>query len=165
MLSPQRAAWYHSVRAQTAVLELMDEELRDGCGYPLAFYDVLIEIWRAPGHSLRMSELAGKVLLSRSWVTRRVAQLERAGLLEREPAAGDDRGVLAVLTPTGAAAFKEMERIHARSVRRHFSSFLTAEQAALLAERMAAIGDSARARLDQERDGRPSVTAAGPPSR
>ena len=60
MPSPKRAAWYHSLRAHTAVLELMDQELMDACGHPLAFYDVLIEIWRAPGHALRMNELAGK---------------------------------------------------------------------------------------------------------
>jgi DNA-binding MarR family transcriptional regulator len=148
VLSPKRAAWYHSVRAHTAVLELMDEELKRACGYPLAYYDVLIEIWRAPDHALRMNELASKVLLSRSWVTRRVAQLERAGLVERRPSSDDDRGVLAVLTPAGVDAFKQMEKVHARSIERHFSSQLTTGQARLFAERLASIGDRARDALN-----------------
>jgi DNA-binding MarR family transcriptional regulator len=53
---------------------------------PIAWYDVLVEISHAPGHAIRMHELADKVLLSRSWLTRRVAQLKREGLVERRAA-------------------------------------------------------------------------------
>src|SRR3954447_1377314 len=107
MPMPRRAAWYQSIRAHTILLELMDAELRSDCGVPLAWYDVLIEISKAPGQAMRMSELADQVLLSRSWLTRRVAQLERAGLVERRAAAKDGRGVVAAMTPSGREKFAE----------------------------------------------------------
>ena len=77
MPAPRRLAWYQTLRAYTVLLDIMDGELQAECGVPLAWYDVLIEISNAPGHAIRMNELADKVLLSRSWLTRRVAQLER----------------------------------------------------------------------------------------
>ena len=103
MPAPRRLAWYQTLRAYMVLLEIMDAELQADCGVPLAWYDVLIEISNAPGHAIRMNELADKVLLSRSWLTRRVAQLEREGLVERRAASGDGRGIIAAMTPKGAS--------------------------------------------------------------
>ena len=97
-----RLAWYQALRAYTVLLDIMDAELRAECGVPLAWYDVLIEISNAQGQVIRMSDLADKVLLSRSWLTRRVAQLEQAGLVERRSASRDGRGIVAALTPRGS---------------------------------------------------------------
>ena len=108
-----RLAWYQALRAYTVLLDIMDAELRAECGVPLAWYDVLIEISNAQGQVIRMSDLADKVLLSRSWLTRRVAQLEQAGLVERRSASGDGRGIVAALTPRGVTAFAAMERSRA----------------------------------------------------
>ena len=51
---------------------------------PLSSYEVLIHLRTAPGERLRMAELADRVLLSRSGMTRLVDRLEREGLLERD---------------------------------------------------------------------------------
>jgi hypothetical protein len=45
-----------------------------------------------------------------------------------------------------------MEQIHARSIERHFSSFLTGEQPAMFAERFSAIADHARRALEGAQD-------------
>ena len=147
MPTSKRAAWYQTLRAHTALIDLMDRDLRAATGYPLAFYDVMVELWHSPGHSLRMSDLADRVLLSRSWVTRRIEQLERAGLVARQPAQGDERGVVAQVTPAGARAFAAMERQHATSIEEHFSRFLDARDSGIVARRFAAMADNARARL------------------
>ena len=141
MPSAQRRAWYHALRAYTVLLEIMDAELQADCGVSLAWYDVLIEISKAPDQAIRMNDLADKVLLSRSWLTRRIAQLERAGLVQRRSANGDGRGVVAAMTTRGREAFVAMERSHARSIRRHFSDHLDDQEAEIVAAAFARIAD------------------------
>lgn len=136
-----RQAWYQALRAYTVLLEIMEAELQADCGVPLAWYDVLVEINQAPGRTIRMNDLADRVLLSRSWLTRRVAQLERAGLVERRSASGDGRGVLAAMTANGRKAFAAMERSHARSIHRHFSGHLDDLEVAVITESFARIAD------------------------
>src|SRR4051812_33340062 len=144
---PRRAAWYQSLRAHTILLELMDADLQADCGVPLAWYDVLIEISKAPGQAVRMSDLADQVLLSRSWLTRRVAQLERAGLVERRATTEDGRGVVAAMTPSGRKQFAAMEKSHARSIQRHFSAHLDDDDAQTLATTFARIADAGARQL------------------
>jgi DNA-binding MarR family transcriptional regulator len=145
--SPTRSAWYQTLSALTVLLELMDRELQRDCGMPLAWYDVMVEVYRAPGHSIRMSDLADRVLLSRSWITRRVRQLEDAGLLARTPAPHDQRGVIASLTPSGLETFHELERSHTASINRHFAAHLSHHDAQLIEHRFATIAAQARSTL------------------
>ena len=46
-----------------------------------------------------MSELADVIVVSRSGLTYRITQLEKAGLVRREKCPSDERGILAILTP------------------------------------------------------------------
>ena len=55
----------------------------------------------APAGKLRMGELADRLLLSRSGITRLVDRLARQGLIERERCEDDGRGYYARLTPLG----------------------------------------------------------------
>ena len=56
----------------------------------------------APGGKLRMGELADRLLLSRSGITRLVDRLARQGLIERERCKDDGRGYYALLTDAGS---------------------------------------------------------------
>lgn len=77
---------------------------------------------------MRMTELADAVLLSRSGVTRLVDRLERAGLVGRERADGDGRGIVAVLTPLGVERLRSASATHLAGVAEHFgASFDPAE--------------------------------------
>jgi DNA-binding MarR family transcriptional regulator len=143
----QRAAWYHAVRAHSALMELFERELDAECGMPLAWYDVLSTLYLSPDHSLRMSELAEHVLMSRSWLTRRVDQLVGAGLVDRCSAVGDRRGVQARLTREGKRTFIRLERSHGASVDRHFASFLNDAEAETVIATMTRIDTAARAAL------------------
>src|SRR5579875_1263886 len=147
-----RSAWYHTLNAMTALIELMDRELQADCGVPLAFYDVMVEVYRSPGHAIRMNELADRVLLSRSWITRRVRQLEDAGLLARVADSDDRRGIIAQITPHGLEVFDAMERSHSASIRRHFAAHLTRDDAQVIDQAFAMIGKQARRALSSEED-------------
>ena len=150
--SAERLAWVRSLEAHTRLVELMDAELRRDCGVPLAWYDVLIKIWLAPGHRIRMAELAEEVLVSRSWLTRRVLQLEKAELVTRSSGGGDGRGVYAVMTPAGQLSFARMEQSHAASIATHFSAHVSPDEARVIAQvfgRIAAAGNAALGHPDR----------------
>lgn len=157
-----RQAWYEATRAYGALLELMNRELLEDCGVPLVWYDVMVELARSPDHALRMSELADRVLLSRSWITRRVRQLEQAGMLERRRASEDQRGVIAALTPEGLQAFQRMEASHTASIERHFSRYLSGDDAAVISRTFATISRHARQALGPAAADEAMSTASGP---
>lgn len=138
-----RSAFYLSFRAHIALVDLMDADLRRECDAPLEWYDVLRKVSEAPGGRIRMRDLADEVLLSRSWLTRRVDQLERAGLLARERAEGDGRAVIAVLTEGGWTRYREMEQVHAASIRRHFSAHVSPDEVPVIAAVFQRMGDAA----------------------
>ena len=143
----KRAAWRALLFAQNALVRIFDDELQQECGTPLQVYDVLIRIWLAPRHTLRMSELAQSAVLSRSWITRRVERLEQSGLVERFSSGDDGRGVCVRLTPAGEQAFARLEASHARSIERHFSAYLTEEEAVVIARVLERVTDAAQQSL------------------
>ena len=118
-------AWQALLHAHHDVMETLDRELRDAHGLTMGEYDVLIRLSRAPGFSLRMSDLADRVLLSPSGLTRLVDRLERRGLVERQADAGDGRVALARLTPDGRRTAKLAARTHLRGIRAHFTGRLS----------------------------------------
>jgi DNA-binding MarR family transcriptional regulator len=96
-------------------------------------YDVLFTLSRCPSGWLRLNELNDNVLLSQSSLSRLVDRLEKRGLVERQPAPNDGRGVLLKLTEDGAALQKEIGREHVRDIAELVAPALTAaEQRELL---------------------------------
>ena len=85
------AAWQAVLRAQNRALRAIEQDLHDQGLIPLSWYDVLLELNAAPGRQLRMQDLAARVVLSRTRVSRLVSELERVGYIERVPDPDDVR--------------------------------------------------------------------------
>ena len=128
LTSAEQTAWRSFLRAHATVVRALEAELLAEHDLPLASYDVLVQLSEAPDQRLRMTELADRVLLSRSGLTRLADRLEREGLLLREPCPSDARGTLAVLTPAGLARLRESWPTHLRGVQQHVTSRLTADE-------------------------------------
>ena len=143
----RRQAWYAAVRAHGALTEVMEQQLEAEAGMSLGWYDVLVNLYLAPGHALRMSELADAVLMSRSWLTRRIDQLERAGLVERCSAGDDGRGVRARLTREGKRAYLRLERVHSSVIDTHFLPNATPVEAEVVQRVMNRVAANARREL------------------
>ena len=116
----ERGAWVGFLRAHHTLVAELDDELRRVHDLPLTSFDVLVQLDLAPGHQLRMSELADAVLLSRSGLTRLVERLEARGLLERRECPEDARGAFAVLTEKGEARLRDARKTHLAGVRARF---------------------------------------------
>jgi DNA-binding MarR family transcriptional regulator len=127
-------AWRGLLRVHAALCKQLDAELEGAHGLPLSSYEVLIFLQSAPGSKLRMADLADRVVLSRSGMTRLVDRLERDGLLVREQCSADARGCFAVLTPRGAEFLDEARPTHLRGIREKFLRHFSERELSLLAE-------------------------------
>ena len=132
---PYLTSWRAFLTAHASVLRDIDEAL-DAAGLPpLTWYDVLWPLYDAPGRRLRMGELARSVVtISRSGLTRLVDRVEAAGLLRREPCAGDRRGTNIVLTDEGKAMLRRMWPVYAGVIQKRFVAVLDEGEALFLAE-------------------------------
>src|SRR6266508_6081750 len=100
------AAWRSLLRAHATLLRRLDTDLEQATGLALADYDVLAQLAEAHGE-LRITELADRALISRSGMSRRVARLANEGLVRRDKAGSDGRGVVVALTQAGIARLAE----------------------------------------------------------
>jgi DNA-binding MarR family transcriptional regulator len=112
-------------RAALTVPRALDADLLIGQGMSLSEYTALMHLSEAPGRSLRMSELASACALSLSGLSRVVSRLEAQGLVQRERASCDGRGLNAVLTDAGLARLRRAWPTHLASVRRHVMDHLS----------------------------------------
>ncbi len=117
---PQLLAWRGMLRAHAALTKALDADLEAQHGLPLTSYEVLLQLDHASGQRLRMSDLAARVILSRSGLTRLVDRLERERLIVRETCPSDARGAFAKLTPEGSARLAAARPTHLAGIRSIF---------------------------------------------
>lgn len=117
---PRIATWRRFLVAHARLERLLDDDLRAEHDLSLAEYDALLQLAEAPGRRLRMHQLADRVLLSRSGVTRLIDRLVGDGSVERDPCVTDARGAEAVLTPAGLSRLRNASLTHLRGIEDHF---------------------------------------------
>src|SRR5689334_23104325 len=146
LTEPEMRSWRALIDVTTGVLATLDAELRAEHGLSLGEYEVLARLSEEPEHSLRMTDLAGRLHLSPSGITRRIDGLVRAGLVERRQCPSDRRGSNAVLTAAGLRRLHEAAPAHVRGVRAHFVDQLSERELANLAAALSNIDiDGSRA--------------------
>jgi len=121
-------AWRSFLRAHGQITHKLEAELMAEHDLPLPSYDVLLQLAESEGRRLRMTELADRVLLSRSGLTRLVDRLVREGLVERQACPNDARGMHAVLTEHGLETLRAAAPTHLRGVVEHVTSRLSATE-------------------------------------
>ena len=142
-LSPeQQGAWRALISVHARLLGRLDTELQAACDISLGEFEVLVALSEAPGEALRMAELADRLVVSPSGLTRRVDKLARHGLVGREPCPSDRRGSFAVLTPGGREALERAAPAHLVGVRRYVIEPLSGQQLIDLAANMRSIGQA-----------------------
>ena len=117
-------AWRAFLRAHATVIGELEQEMQEGEGLPLTWYDILVNLECAPNCRLRMQALADSILLSRSGLTRLLDRMAAAGLVRREPCPEDRRGTYAALTEPGRQALEKAAPGHLAGVDHHFLSKL-----------------------------------------
>ena len=121
-------AWQALLHAHHQITRVLDTELRAAHDLTWAEYDVLLRLAKATGRTLTMTELARRLLISPSGLTRVVDGLERKGFVKRSRSNDDARVVSAALTDIGRDKVKRAAQTHLRGIREHFTSRLSDAQ-------------------------------------
>lgn len=119
LTSSEQEAWRIYLYATTLLTDRFGEALQSDPEIDLTLgeYEILVRLSEAEDKFLRMSELADKVVHSRSRLTHTVSRMEKRGLVERVRCSEDGRGRQAQLTEAGEAMLVRAAPTHVRSVR------------------------------------------------
>jgi DNA-binding MarR family transcriptional regulator len=128
---PTIRAWSHLLGAHALSLRAIEGRLTAAGQPPLAWYDVLLELARAGGQ-LRIGELGERLVVEPHNVTRLLDRLEEHGLLKRQRASDDRRGVFAVLTEKGASLRKQMWAAYRGAIQEVLGAAVTTHEAEML---------------------------------
>ncbi len=130
------------VEAHSRLTERLSSAVAEGGGVELDAYEVISALAGEPEGRMRMSELADKVVLTRSGLTRRLDRMERDGLVRREKCSDDRRGSFAVLTDKGRAAREAAWPRYREAIRAHFGDRMTEGEARQLGALMKRVLES-----------------------
>jgi len=139
----QLRSWRVFLECAFALIDILDAELRDERGLTLRWYDVLVQLDEAGG-SCRMSELAGRILASKSGLTRVIDRMEGEGLVRRERPPEDRRVILVAITANGLAALEAARAVHRRGIGEHFVEHFTERDLAGLERLLGKVSEHVR---------------------
>jgi DNA-binding MarR family transcriptional regulator len=138
------------LRAHAATTRQFNAELLQTHGLTLNDYDVLAQLSLGPDYGMKRSELAERVLLTPSGITRLLDGLERAGYVARGDCETDARVTYAVLTEAGRKKLREASKTHLGSVRALLSERFTAEELEQLSELLGRLPQGAEAACEDD---------------
>ncbi|MGH3416201.1 MAG: MarR family winged helix-turn-helix transcriptional regulator, partial [Actinocrinis sp.] len=81
------------MQASSVLHHAVEQQLRDDGGISYVQFQILAALRSAPDRSLRMTDLADRLVYSRSGLTYQVTLLVKAGYLVRTPSRDDERSV------------------------------------------------------------------------
>ena len=132
--TPEIQVWVGLLRAHATSVRRFNSELVAEHGLTLNDYEVLLHLSSAEGGQLRRVDLAKRVLLTPSGITRLLEGLERSGYVERAFCESDARVTYAQLTDAGQAKLREAGDTHVAGIRGFFRDRFSKEELQALGE-------------------------------
>ena len=130
-------AWQSFLRSHAAITRQLDAELGHAHGLTVSELEVMLHLEHAPERRLRPSELADRLLLTRSRISRLVDGLEHDRLVRRDSCSSDARGFFVELTEAGRVKLHAAAPDARALVRALFSAPFSEEELATLASLLA----------------------------
>jgi DNA-binding MarR family transcriptional regulator len=127
-------SWIAFLRTHSAITRELSAQLLREHGLTLNDYEVLLHLSHAEGTMMRRVDLAERILLTASGITRLLEGLERAGFVRKETCASDARVSYAKLTDAGAQKLREAAVTHLRGIDELFTSRYSGSELRTLAE-------------------------------
>jgi DNA-binding MarR family transcriptional regulator len=148
----QLRTWRAFLNAHSTMLRRISRDLEEADMPPLTWYDVLAALRDAPEGQLRQVEIAERVLLSNSGLSRLVDRIAEKGLVERRVCETDRRAFFVALTDEGREMLDRMWPVYARGIAEDFLPALGSNSCEIRAtlERIGAECDAARALEEAE---------------
>ena len=121
-------AWTRLLRAHAATTRLVSASLQAEHGLSINDYEALALLAQADDRRLKRVDLARRLALTPSGVTRLLEGLEDAGLVARAACATDLRVTYAELTDAGVERLESASCGHVRSIRALLEAHLSAAE-------------------------------------
>jgi DNA-binding MarR family transcriptional regulator len=121
-------AFVRLVRGHSAVTRALNAQLVADHGLTINDYEALLHLARAEDRRMRRVDLAERLILTASGVTRLLDGLEEAGYVDRAACASDRRVTYAVLTGAGVAKLREASKTHVADIREIFETRFNPEE-------------------------------------
>ncbi|MDA1362978.1 MarR family transcriptional regulator [Glycomyces luteolus] len=134
-------AWIAFISAATLVDRELDQQLKEDMGLSHLQYTILMTLNRAESGALRMTELAERLINSKSGLTYQIGQMEKAGLVTRRQCEWSKSGVLAEITDEGRATLERAAPGHVEAVREIFIDVLSPEERKAMADGLGRVRD------------------------
>jgi DNA-binding MarR family transcriptional regulator len=128
-------AWMALVRTYPRYWDFLESEMRREHGMTMSRYDVLAQLDLAGGR-LRLSELATRIWLSPSGLSKLLDRMDASGLILRDPDPSDARSWFAVLTPRGRSLVRRARVTHHARLASTFGTALSDRDLAELVRTM-----------------------------
>jgi DNA-binding MarR family transcriptional regulator len=130
----QLESWVSFIRAHAAITRELSARLQRQHGLTLNDYEVLLHLSQAEGQRLRRVDLAERVILTASGITRLLEGLEGSGFVTKETCASDARVSYAKLTEAGRDKLRDAAHTHLDDIDDLFLGRYSGSELATLAD-------------------------------
>jgi DNA-binding MarR family transcriptional regulator len=127
-------AWVSFLRSHAAITRELSAQLQRDHGLTISDYEVMLHLSRAEGWMMRRVDLAERVILTASGITRLLDGLERHGYVEKATCASDARVSYAKLTERGRSKLDEAGKTHLAGIDDLFLSNYSGSELATLSD-------------------------------
>jgi DNA-binding MarR family transcriptional regulator len=137
-------AWLALLETANLVQHATDRRVRDAVGLSFAQLEILARIAEAGETGMRMTDIADKLVVSRSGLTYQIGQLEKRGFVTRAPSIDDERSVIARITAAGHDTVISAVPHYVDVVKNMFLNHVTSHDLTVLADILDGVRDELR---------------------
>ena len=130
----QLAAYFALMEVGSLLQHAVEQQLRDEGGLSYIQFQILAALSESAEGRQRMTDLADRLVHSRSGLTYQVGQLAERGLVTKAPSLDDERSVIVTLAPEGHALLGHVMAGHVQGVQRLLFEPLSSEDVAKLGD-------------------------------
>ncbi len=125
--------WFGLTEIYDALRGALDTRLLSEHNLSLSMLEALMHVTHAEAGAISVSELAGRIRLSPSQVSRIAIDLERRGLVARQRSASDSRSTELAITDAGRAQLQAAAPAYLSTIRAHLFDALSGRDVKQLA--------------------------------
>jgi DNA-binding MarR family transcriptional regulator len=130
----QLAAYFALIEVGSLLQHAVEQQLREEGGLSYIQFQILAVLGESAEGQQRMTDVADRLVHSRSGLTYQVAQLAEAGLVAKAASPDDERSVIVSLTPKGRTLLDRVMSGHIQVVQGLLLDPLTSEDVAKLGD-------------------------------
>jgi len=119
-------------------------ELEAACDLPLAWFEVLLQLRKAPEGRLKMNQIADAIVHSSGGTTRLIDRLESAEYVTRQLCPNDRRAIFVAISSEGNKKLDEALNVHLDYLEDNLANRLSDHERATLATLLKKLNSSAR---------------------